>query len=733
MKPTFVLCLALLAPSTLLAQGDAEVLMEQAAEEGAAVDLRKPTPPAVSPASGFTVDEALAAATFWRDEGRWSLAEEALLAARGLAPSPAITLQLAEVAIGQERPHAARWILRDLDTPEADALRAQLPEAPKQKGLAAAFELRKAGDPDAAEYVLNRGGARTGAALMEHAYIASAQGRVRRADAYLAQVAAGSDDTLAVQAYREREVLPRSMAAEVFAEALEARKSKQFDRAEQLLEALLPVEDPQRVNLELAWNAAAAGVTDVARERLALAAAGPDAALAETARTQLAAMPDPTATRVLERARAERSKANELKASSDTHAEGLAGLEDAVASFEEARELGANPQIVDIEIGYTLLDLNRPEAAAVRLRAAAAGSDPTLARQAEELLGTVDQRVAAQYAAQARIYRDEEKYDLAITSLENAEQRGLDPCRLELERGYLEAEQNHPAKARRHFRTAAECGDEDVAELARGELKSRYKLFWGDFYGELYGWHRFAPEQYTNTNLVPTLRLRGYIHPIPKLDLDPYIFARFSRDVGSRANGPNGLPLILADNTVMVGVGVLFRFWKRRVGIYAQIGPAFNLLDDGRDRVSLDARVAAFFAVSAPTCNPAPQMTRPGARLTLEPCGEVYAEAVWVSRFDNNIFTMGRGRAALTYLVTGPVAWQPFAEVRVLKDINNDYWNNLIDAGGGHRWRLLKPFGLDLMLGIHGGAYFGLENHDPVPSPPTYAELRLQAFTYVAF
>ena len=57
-----------------------------------------------------------------------------------------------------------------------------------------------------------------------------------------------------------------------------------------------------------------------------------------------------------------------------------------------------------------------------------------------------------------------------------------------------------------------------------------------------------------------------------------------------------------------------------------------------------------------------------------------YAEAVWVSRFENNVLTMGRGRIAFTALVTGPIAWQPIAEVRVLKDINNDYWNNLADA-----------------------------------------------------
>ena len=72
-------------------------------------------------------------------------------------------------------------------------------------------------------------------------------------------------------------------------------------------------------------------------------------------------------------------------------------------------------------------------------------------------------------------------------------------------------------------------------------------------------------------------------------------------------------------------------------------------------------------------------------------------------------------------------------EARVLKDIRNDYWNNLADAGGGHRWRLLKPFVLDLLVGVHGGGYFGLENRDPPPDPLSYAEFRIQLGGYASF
>ena len=323
---------------------------------------------------------------------------------------------------------------------------------------------------------------------------------------------------------------------------------------------------------------------------------------------------------------------------------------------------------------------------------------------------------------------------MAAKSLERAEEQGADGCAIALEHGYLEADQGNPAKARKAFREVAKCDTNDEARgAARSELRTRYRLFWGDLYADLFGWQRFLPSNNRSTNLVPTVRVRGYIHPIPKVDLDPYVFAQVSRDVASRGRTTTGFPQILADNTAMFGVGVLLRGWKRRVGLYAQIGPAINLLDDGRERVWLDARVAGFFAVAAPSCSPSPQMDASGVRAQFAACAEVYAEAVWVSRFENNVLTMGRGRVGFTALVTGPVAWQPIAELRVLKDINNDYWNNLADVGLGMRWRLLIPFGLDLMLGVHGGSYFGLENKDPPPDPLGFAELRLQAATYIAF
>ena len=96
------------------------------------------------------------------------------------------------------------------------------------------------------------------------------------------------------------------------------------------------------------------------------------------------------------------------------------------------------------------------------------------------------------------------------------------------------------------------------------------------------------------------------------------------------------------------------------------------------------------------------------------------------------VFT-GRGRISLHYLVTGPVAWAPFAEVRTANDVRNDFWNNFVDFGVGHRWRLSGPVGVDLLVGLHGGRYWGVFSVDAPPATLEYAELRAILSAYASW
>lgn len=362
------------------------------------------------------------------------------------------------------------------------------------------------------------------------------------------------------------------------------------------------------------------------------------------------------------------------------------------------------------------------------------------ARQTIKLAAVAWLGQAQMKATEARRSRSDDDLKDSVKFYELARSIGAESQQIDLELGWLHKYLGEFDDARVYFKAARDDGyDEEKSRVARSELRTLTRLFWGDVYAEGYGWHRFAPTP-TTTNFVPLLRVRGYIHPVPTLDLDPYVYFRISRDFASRASDPlTGFPVILADNTMSFGVGVQFRFWERRVAIWAQLGPVFHLVPRiDRPRAELEARAGIALGLEAPSCHPA--ALRKGAKLIFEPCADVYGSAVWIGRSGtqflpsrHNVYFFVRGRVGFHYLVTGPVGWGPFVEARLLADVNGDYYNNLADFGVGHRWRLLEPFGLDLLLGIHAGSYLGRQNRDPAPTPLTYAELRLLLVTYIKF
>ena len=110
-----------------------------------------------------------------------------------------------------------------------------------------------------------------------------------------------------------------------------------------------------------------------------------------------------------------------------------------------------------------------------------------------------------------------------------------------------------------------------------------------------------------------------------------------------------------------------------------------------------------------------------------------YAELTYLSRFDNDVVGFARARGGIALGVTGPLQWSLMLEARAGRDSNLDYYNNFADAGAGPGLRLLAPFRVDVMFGVHAGTYFGDFNVDPPPATLNYTDLRMQAFTYVEF
>jgi len=414
----------------------------------------------------------------------------------------------------------------------------------------------------------------------------------------------------------------------------------------------------------------------------------------------------------------------------------------AARAFAAARQWGADPSLVELELGYLAQEQGRTEEALVHFAQAsnlALARDSTApasldelrahgaSRWAEARRGGWDQESAPQaprdWLQLAWTRRAAGDFAGAEEALQQALQAGGDEASIAMELGYVAHAQGHYEESAAWFKRARQASGQAIRQ-ARSELDALHPTFRGEAYGQLFGWHRFYP--YKLSDLLPYVQVRGYWHPIAAVDFDPFVYANASRDLASRGQGELGYPVIYADNTVGLGAGARYRFWERRAGAFAQVGTAINLLDDGRQRAWFDLRLGAWLDLEASDgCWPAPLTDGTGARAPMTLCWETWGEAVYVSRFDHNLLGQVRGRVGASAMVTGPVAWQPLLESRVHKDVLNEYWNNLAEVGAVHRWRLLTPLRLDLLAGLHFGTYFGLYREDPPPTPLRYAEVRL--------
>jgi len=309
----------------------------------------------------------------------------------------------------------------------------------------------------------------------------------------------------------------------------------------------------------------------------------------------------------------------------------------------------------------------------------------------------------------------------AVEALRAARAAGAEPQRIALELAYTHLALGETGAARDELVTASRGPNAELAEQARAQLAALPGAWWADVYVESFGWRRMhgAVE---STDLVPTVRVRGMRRLASSPELNVYVFAQATRDTSSRGVGA-ATPQIYADDRALAGGGVLVRMWHGRLGMFAQLGPAVPLIDDGRARVALDLRSGAYLALATAACSQRAHAT----------CAEIYAESIYTSRFDHDVQAFARGRLARSYLDTGALGWQLFVEGRGAVDRNGDYYNNFVDVGAGPRWRLRTAVPVDLLLGGHVGRYLGRASRDPAPSSLEYADLRILATTYVVF
>jgi hypothetical protein len=229
--------------------------------------------------------------------------------------------------------------------------------------------------------------------------------------------------------------------------------------------------------------------------------------------------------------------------------------------------------------------------------------------------------------------------------------------------------------------------------------------------------------------VVPTFRLRALWRPFAARDVHLYAFTEVSRELGDIAL-QSGAPVLHSDDAAVAGGGVLWTLWAGRAGLFAQAGAATHTAPGRAGKTELDVRGGAYLGLESARCWPAPAR---GLRFRVDPCADLYGEAVYLSRFRNDVEGLLRARAGATFLEAGPVALGLAAEARAAADRNGDWYDNFHEVGAGIRARLLAPFRVDLSATATLGRTSGRAGIDPAPAERRYLDLRLGAATYLEF
>jgi Tfp pilus assembly protein PilF len=195
------------------------------------------------------------------------------------------------------------------------------------------------------------------------------------------------------------------------------------------------------------------------------------------------------------------------------------------------------------------------------------------------------------------------------------------------------------------------------------------------------------------------------------LPFRPYLSLRFIGD--TRQTTGEAMPQYLSETSFLAAAGLATRPW-RGITLWGEAGQAASYVRrPDRGRMTPDYRGGASFGRGA------------GHALGGEAAGwfaDTYDDAVFVSRFNNDLLLYSQNRAGFTLPSAGPLRWQIYLNGNYTADARRQYWANFIEAGPGLRFRFEGlPPALVFSVNVLRGVYTRNEGN---PRGPNYDDLR---------
>ncbi|MBI3547509.1 MAG: tetratricopeptide repeat protein [Elusimicrobia bacterium] len=310
--------------------------------------------------------------------------------------------------------------------------------------------------------------------------------------------------------------------------------------------------------------------------------------------------------------------------------------------------------------------------------------------------------------------------DSAIKSFEGA--RRLQPTDFltSLELGYMYDSMRNERSAMRSFNAALASPDPEVRESARAaveNIRSRHSRVFLDIYGSPYYTSRFS-------NRIAYAEAQfGYRLPHDS-PVSVYLGTRYAQDSKSHAGTE---PQVLSDNALSLGPGIRLQPEGFNASLTAEYNKVFNLTRTPEHD-------------SASEWNPQVQLADyhywnkhygPIGWLTL---GEVFPERAfsdlgfnvgYYARYRDNVIGLVQYREGFKLVDTARTLVSAYVPVNVMKDVNRDFFNNLIELGAGIELHPILRYSVKLRAEFYRGVYLGIEGRDPNPYGANYNDFRL--------
>lgn len=188
-----------------------------------------------------------------------------------------------------------------------------------------------------------------------------------------------------------------------------------------------------------------------------------------------------------------------------------------------------------------------------------------------------------------------------------------------------------------------------------------------------------APDYYSHIETATfPFEMRAGVSPGATGRAEFYGHTRILTD--SRSTVTTGEPEVYFDNFLTIGAGMRIRPFAR-VGLVllTEVGRAYDLIEQDRERWRGDARAGAIYYSAWGTRSACPAALSAPWRPVLD----VYGEALYFSRYDDNVISTLRVRPGLRVLEAATMSLDAQLHAFGMVDTNREDFNNFVEFGPG--------------------------------------------------